>query len=417
MNPLIQLKTTPPLLMALALLGFALLPKTQAVVPPPDGGYPGFNTAEGQSALFSLTTGSANTAVGWASLFSNTDGNFNTATGAGTLLFNTGGDENTAFGAAALLNNTVGGANTAIGFQALFNNTTGPDNTAIGFQALFSNTDGNFNTANGEFALFSNTGVSNTAIGKDALVNNTSGNVNTALGAFAGTNLTTGNNNIDIGNLGLAGESSTIRIGSESQTRTFIAAIRGVTTGIADAVSVVIDSNGQLGTMSSARRFKKETKPMDQASEAVLALKPVTFHYKSDKTNTPQFGLIAEEVAKVNPDLVVRDKKGEIYTVRYEAVNAMLLNEFLKEHCRVENLDATVGRLKSDRADQETAISDLKNEVHALTAQLKEQAAQIQKVSAQLAAASPFDGGLEASKFATGRIRGGGPAPQVVNNP
>jgi Chaperone of endosialidase len=410
MKSSIQHKTATSLIlvtMALALF----LSRAQAVVPPPDGGYPGFNTAEGQNALFSLTTGSANTAVGWFSLFTLTTGSFNTATGAGSLLFNTA-DQNTAFGTAALLFNTIGSNNTALGTAALLNNTEGSFNTANGFIALSSNTDGAVNTATGAAALFHNTagsdntangfnalnnnteGDANTAIGRDALFRNTVGSNNTALGAFAGSSLKgNSNNNIDIGNPGVAFESDTIRVGSEFQTRTFIAGIRGVQTGVADAVNVLIDSAGQLGTMSSSRRFKKEIKPMDKASEAILALKPVSFHYKGDNIGTPQFGLIAEEVAQVNPDLVVRDKNGEIYTVRYEAVNAMLLNEFLKEHRKVE--------------EQEKTIAELKSGMTALTATVKEQAAQIQKVSAQLAAASPSRGGLEASR----------PAPQVVNNP
>jgi hypothetical protein len=350
MNPLIQLrKASRPLFIALALICPAAAgPKAQAVVPPPDGGYPNFTTAEGTKALQNLTTGSANTAVGWFSLFSNAAGSFNTGTGAGTLLFNTG-DENTALGTAALLFNTTGLANTGVGTVALSSNTEGEFNTATGDSTLFSNTTGSNNTATGVGALFGNTtGGFNTAIGLNALVNNTTGNGNIALGNNAGLNLTTGNDNIDIGNFGVAGDSSTIRIGNEFQTRTFIAAIRGVTTGVADAVNVVIDSNGQLGTISSSRRFKKEVKPMDQASEAILTLKPVTFHYKSDASNTPQFGLIAEDVAAVNPDLVVRDNNGEIYTVRYDAVNAMLLNEFLKEHRKNEEQQATIARLKKD---------------------------------------------------------------------
>ena len=212
--------------------------------------------------------------------------------------------------------------------------------------ALFSNTIGDENTAVGSGALFSNTtGFENTAIGDNTLTNNTIGSVNIALGHLAGCNLTTGGGNIDIGNGGVAGESGTIRIG-QSQTRTFIAGIRGRTTGNANAVAVLIDSAGQLGTISSSRRFKKEIKPMDNTSEAIHALKPVTFHYKSDASGTPQFGLIAEEVAEVNPSLVVRDEKGDIYTVRYDAVNAMLLNEFLKEHRRneKEQQEATIAR-------------------------------------------------------------------------
>jgi hypothetical protein len=374
----------------------------KAVNPPPDGGYSGFNTAEGQNALFNLTTGVGNAAVGWFSLWSNTDGSYNTAMGAGTLLFNIGdqstfeGVENTAVGAAALLFNTTGSDNTGVGTGALLNNTTGTNNTAIGAQALYSNTTGNLNTANGLGALLSNTtgigntaeggdalflnttGSGNTAIGEGALSSNTIGNANIALGAFAGHDLTTGDRNIVIGNpSAVAGESNTMRIGGNSQTRAFIAGIRGVATGNADAIAVLIDSAGQLGTLSSSRRFKKEIKPMDKASEAILGLKPVTFHYKSDGKATPQFGLIAEEVAEANPDLVVRNEKGEIYTVRYEAVNAMLLNEFLKQHARVEEQDRKIQK-------QEATITQLKNDVEALVARLKEGDSKIQRVTAQL---------------------------------
>src|SRR5207248_1409714 len=185
--------------------------------------------------------------------------------------------------------------------------TTGIANAAIGFQTLSRNTTGNYNVANGWHALN----------------NNATGNYNIAIGSQAGNKLTTGSDNIDIGSFGVAGESGTTRIGSVKQTRTFITGIRGVTTTNANAVTIVIDSAGQLGTISSSRRFKDEIKPMDNRSEAILGLKPVTFHYKSDKQNTPQFGLIAEEVAKIDPHLVVRDDDGEIYTVRYEAVNEM----------------------------------------------------------------------------------------------
>ena len=390
-----------------ALACFALLPGAQAVMPPPDGGYPGFNTAEGQNALFSLTTGVANTGVGWYSLFSNTDGSYNTAVGAGTLLFNIGdqttfeGVDNTAVGAAALLFNTTGTDNTATGAVALLNNTGGSNNTATGSFALQANTTGNLNTATGLSALFSNTtgigntavggsalalnttGGGNTAIGTGALSSNTTGNANIAIGSFAGHDLTTGNQNIVIGNPNaVADESYTIRIGGNSQTRAFFAGIRGVATGNNDAVNVVIDSDGQLGTVSSSRRFKKEIKPMDTASESILALKPVTFHYKSDKTNRSEFGLIAEKVAEINPDLVVRDENGEIYTVRYEAVNAMLLNEFLKEHRKNEEQQATIARLKSTDAKQEATIANQQKRIEALTAGL-------QKVSAELELRKP----------------------------
>ncbi len=406
-------------LIALTLAAFAFVQSGEAVNPPPDGGYAGANTAEGQNALLNLTTGTANTAVGFLSLSALKKANFNTALGAGTLLVN-GADENTATGAGALLSNTVGNLNTANGAFALFLNTDGAFNTATGDRALFSNTDGSNNTANGATALSNNTvgtdntadGVSalannvtgnlNTAIGVNALFNNTTGSNNIALGFLAGDNVT-GENNIDIGAEGVADESNTIRIGT-NQRGTFIAGIRGATTANSNAIPVLIDSAGQLGTLSSSRRFKKDIKPMDKSSEAILALKPVTFHYKNDKTGTPQFGLIAEEAAEVNPDLVVRDDHGEIYTVRYEAVNAMLLNEFLKEHKafleeqrKVQKQEATIGQLKSTVAEQNATIAQQQKGMEAVTARLNEQAAQIQKVSAQ----------VEASK----------PAPQVVNNP
>jgi Chaperone of endosialidase len=263
--------------------------------------------------------------------------------------------------------NTTGYLNTANGAYALFGNTAGGRNTADGAFALFSNTGGSYNTAEGPWALFSNTrGVHNTAIGVDALYNNTTGSENTALGSLAGFGVTTANNVICIG---------FEAFGANVDNTCFIGNIRGVTTQNADAIPVLIDSGGQLGTASSSRRFKHEIKPMDKASEAILAFKPVTFQYKSDKTNTPQFGLIAEEVAEINPNLVVRDANGEIYTVRYDAVNAMLLNEFLKEHRKNEEQQATIAQLKSG--------------MEALIATVKEQAAQIQKVSAQLEANKP----------------------------
>jgi hypothetical protein len=341
MHPLIQLKrATSLLVIVLGFVWLGLLPTAQAVVPAPDGGYPGGNTAEGQTALLSLTTGGFNTAVGFLSLRSNTTNSYNTAVGAGTLLANTG-NENTATGAGALLSNTTGQFNTANGAFALFANTTGRFNTADGVSALSSNTTGGQNTANGA----------------NALELNSTGNNNIALGVGAGSTVTTADGVIAIGSFGANIDNSC-----------FIGHIRDVTTGNADAIPVLIDSAGQLGTASSSRRFKNEIKPMDESSEAILALKPVTFHYNSDKTGTPQFGLIAEQVAEVNPDLVVRDKNGEIYTVRYDAVNAMLLNEFLKEHRKVEELEGTVATL---------------------AAIVKEQASQIQKVSAQLEVSKP----------------------------
>jgi hypothetical protein len=382
MNPLIKFKKAPPLFVITFALGcLALSTAVQAVSPAPDGGYPGGNTAEGQNALFSLTAGGFNTAVGLFSLRSSTTNSFNTAVGAGTLFVNTA-DENTATGAGALLSNTTGynntadGAftlfsntlgiqNTAIGITALFSNTTGSNNTAIGISALDSNTTGSGNTATGYKALVNNTTANgNTAIGASALLGNTTGSDNTALGVNAASLTTTGSSNIYIGDVGAGAESNTIAIGNvpasgTSYNQFFVGAVYGVTAN-GTTLPVIINKAGQLGTTPSAARFKKQIKPMDKASESVLALKPVTFQYKSDKSGTPQFGLVAEDVARVNPDLVVRDNNGEIYTVRYEAVNAMLLNEFLKAHQRIEEQDKRIEQL---------------------TAQLKEQALLIQKVN------------------------------------
>jgi Chaperone of endosialidase len=342
-------------------LGCLALPHTaQAVSPSPDGGYPGGNTAEGQNALLSLTTGGFNTAVGYFSLRSNTVNSFNTAVGAGALLANSGdpndgfGQENTATGAGALLSNTTGTFNTANGAFALFSNTAGAANTASGRNALLNNTTGNFNTTNGH----------------GTLLNNTTGNFNTALGAGAGNGVTTANNVIAIG-----------ASGANVSDSCFIGNIRGVTTSQNDAIPVVIDFFGQLGTASSSRRFKNEIKPMDSASEAILALRPATFRYKSDKASTPQFGLIAEEVAEVNPDLVVRDKDGQIYTVRYDAVNAMLLNEFLKEHRKVEQLTK----------EFESKFVQQQKQIEALTAGLERMSAQVEtsKPAARVVANEP----------------------------
>jgi hypothetical protein len=305
-----------------AVMCFAFLPLTRAVNPAPDGGYPGSNTAEGDGALFSLTSGP------W---------------------------------------------NTANGFQVLKSDTTGGVNTGVGFRALFSNT----------------TGIGNTAVGSQSLLNNVSGSNNTALGANSGSNVR-GSNNIHIGNGGASADSNKIRIGSAGvHTNTFIAGIHGrILPDNGTLQPVFVNNAGEMGTVlsppPSSARFKEQIKPMDKVSEAILALKPVTFRYKKDldPNGVPQFGLVAEQVEKVNPDLVKRDDKGELYTVRYEAVNAMLLNEFLKEHRKVEQLEASAAQQAK--------------EIKALTATVKEQASQIQKVSAR----------IETSR----------PAPQVVVN-
>ena len=429
--------TVAAVLITLVLVCFALSPTARAVDPPPDGGYPNFNTAEGTDALFHLTTGSGNTAIGFDALYnntaggdntangvealfsnttgggntavgaealssnttgiqntalgdlaldSNTTGGLNTACGLGALSFNTTGSNNvacgdsamefnttgsfnTAVGTFALSNNSRGNENTATGFEALGGNTTGIHNTADGFQALESNDTGNFNIASGQGALSNNTsGSNNAALGQNALVSNTTGSSNVAIGSHAGSNLTTGSNNIDIGNPGIATEAGIIRIGNVgTQTATFIA---GISVSAIAGGAVVVNNKGRLGVASSSQRFKDEIKSMEKASEAVLALRPVTFRYKPevDPERAPQFGLVAEEVEKVNPALVTRDAQGKVYTVRYEAVNAMLLNEFLKEHRTVQ------GQQK---------------EIDALKAELKEQKALILKVSAQVEMSRP----------------------------
>jgi trimeric autotransporter adhesin len=324
-----------------------------------------YNTANGTSALFHNTTGSQNTATGVNALTNNTTGNTNTADGVNALYRNTSGSHNTATGVQALFNNT-GSNNTATGYQALYRNTTGPENTATGYLALNANNTGFDNTANGAFALESNTaGYGNTANGHQALDGNTTGAYNTAIGYAAGL-FVTGNFNVCIGSgaYGVAGEDATTRISN-------------IYASVASGRAVYVNSDNKLGTLASSQRFKDEIKPMNKASEALLALKPVTFRYKKgvDPTRSLSFGLIAEEVAEVDPDLVTADRDGKPETVRYEAVNAMLLNEFLKEHSKVEELKATVAQQQ--------------REMQTILARLKEHEAKIQKVSAQVELRKP----------------------------
>ena len=452
---------------------------TQALVPPPDGGYPNFTTAEGSDVLKHLSTGAANTSVGWRSLFTNSTGNYNTGTGAATLVLNNG-DENTAAGAAALLLNTSGNGNTATGAFALLFNDTGTANTAIGDQTLYSNTEGNFNTATGFFALHDNIGgVGNTAIGSSALQHNTTGGLNTAIGGNAlsdnteadentaigvnalssntigientaiGTNAlssnttgfrntangvnalhdaTVGQDNTANGHLALGSStdgtrntamgSSALLNNTEGSFNTAVGPlalaanidgnsntalgdsagseitgsgnvcigrdvvgepgvnnttyIRNVYDSQATARILYVDANNKIGTLASSRRYKEDVRSMDEASEALFALNPVTFRYKKkfDPTATPQFGLIAEEVEKVNSDLIARDKDGKPYSVRYDAVNAMLLNEFLKEHRTVQA--------------QQKEIDSLKQELKAQRAFIEKVNARMDKVAPQL---------------------------------
>jgi hypothetical protein len=347
------------------------------------------NTADGFQALFSNTTGEKNTAIGLQALVTNTTGSFNTATGASALSSNTTGDSNTANGIVALAFNTTGSANTATGVSALALNTIGSENTAIGFHALFNNTTGSFNTA----------------IGDAALVNSTTGSANTILGQGAGSNLTAGDGNVYIGSLVPAAA------GDETNTTR----IRNIgLTPIVGGLQVAMEAfgpngDGKLGVAVSSRRYKEDIKPMDKASERLFALKPVTFRAKgnTDPTNVKHYGLIAEDVATVDSDLVAYNPYGKPETLRFDSINAMLLNEFLKEHKRVEQQQASIAQLKDTADSQQATIVQLKSAVvqqqkkfqsavaqqrkrmEALTSQLKEQAAQIQKVSAQIQISTP----------------------------
>ncbi len=416
MKKLIQSEESKAFITVIATIScLVFCPIARAVVPPPDGGYANFTTAEGQNALFSLSSGAANTAVGWFSLKSVTAGSFNTGVGAGTLVLNTE-DANTATGTAALLLNTMGTQNTANGTATLVNNSTGSfnsafgafalnanmdgtDNTAVGVGALSSNTFGGGSTAVGSQALASQTGRGgSTAIGERALASQTDGEANTATGAVALEN-TTGSRNTAVGFAALRDSTASDNIalgtgaganvttashvicigtdGNNLDNSCYIGQIFGATSS--GGTAVFINSNGRLGTVQSSRRFKEEIKPMNKASEAILALKPVTFRYKKevDPAGTSQFGLVAEDVEKVNPDLIVRDKDGKPYSVRYDQVNAMLLNEFLKEHKKVEEQ----GR---DIVEQKLTIAELKKEVETVTARVKEHDSEMHKMSAKL---------------------------------
>ena len=350
MNPLIQSKNTTilPVLIALTLGCFGLSPQAQAVCQ--EGCLTHENTALGDDALLNNTTGLRNTAIGLEALALNTTGSNNTATGSFALVSNTTGDLNTATGESALQDNTNGFVNTATGFAALFNNETGDDNTATGREALKDNTTGNENTAIGSLALLLSNGSSNIA-----------------LGFRAGLQLTTGNANICIGNEGFGAESGVIRIGTQgTHTATYIAGIVGVPVGAARSVGVTTD--GQLGVKPSSARYKEAIETMNKASEALLNLKPVTFRYKKelDPKGVRRFGLVAEAVAKVDPDLVDLDAKGKPFTVRYDEVNAMLLNEFLKEHRKVEEQGAEIAELRAALARQAAVLQKVSERLESI---------------------------------------------------
>jgi Chaperone of endosialidase len=428
-----------PIFIIFSFICAGFLSQLRAVSPPPDGGYPGGNTAEGTNALFNLstgvwntalgaqalyqdTTGGSNTGTGFQALFSNTIGGQNTASGAFSLFSNLEGQSNTATGYQSLFSNTIGGQNTASGAFSLFSNLHGLGNTADGYKALVWNTSGSSNTAVGAEALWRSTiGDNNTAIGAGALTYNTTAGVNTGIGSNALEHNTTGNGNTATGyaacdrnstggentanghlalylnasgsnNLALGASAgmhvitadNVICIGSnvagdDVSNSTWLGNIYGVTTQNGTTAPVVVSADGQLGTVASSERFKKDIATMDKASEAIMSLRPVTFHYKTDSKGTRQFGLIAEEVARVNPALVLPDKEGKPYTVRYDAVNAMLLNEFLKEHRKVEEQQATIAELKNEL---EANAARQQKQIEALTAGL-------QKVSAQLKVSKP----------------------------
>ncbi len=355
--------TIQTILIGLALLSVEVTgPKMYAIAPPPGGGYPGGNTAIGQQAFLFLTSGQYNTAVGFLAQAGNATANFNTAVGAGALLSNTA-EGNTATGAGALLKNTTGIENTAMGESALFSSIDGDRNTAVGADALLNNTGGAFNVGLGFNALGDNTtGSSNIALGGNALSSNLVGSNNTAVGAIAGINSTgDGNVYVGAGMIGVAGESN----------HTYVRNIKDTSVSGGNSDTVTLDlTTGLLGHLSSSARYKENIRPMGDSSEALYRLKPVTFRYKKevDRIQSPTFGLIAEQVADVNPDLVARNSNGQPEGVHYEQVNAMLLNEFLKEH---------------------QTVVELKKEIAVLTAKMEEQAAQLQKVSARVEMGKP----------------------------
>ncbi len=349
-------------------------------------------TAYGSQALYNNDTGNNNVATGFNTLFSNTSGNNNTGNGFRTLNFNNG-DDNTATGFNALYNNRTGVQNTATGSQALLHNFAASNNTGTGFQALFNNTTSELNVAVGDFALASFNGTTatdgaNTALGSIALTAETSGQENTAVGRRALESLTAGSHNTAVG--WRAGDnvltaSGTVCIGSSTagandNDTTYIrnvgTTLQPFSAGVVDFVTVRLSDN-RLGRNASSQRYKENIKAMDKASEAIYQLKPVTYRYKKaiDPNQNLDYGLVAEDVAKIDPKLAIRDGNGQIESVRYMAIYNMMLNELIKEHRKVEQLQATV-------AQQQKGME-------VLTAQFKEQVSQIQKVSAQLEVNKP----------------------------
>jgi len=300
------------------------------------------------------------------------DSLFNTAGGTGALQYLPGNQYNgfnTAFGYRALWDtgeNTASGGgseNSGFGSYVLSGNTTGTDNTAIGWDALAGNSTGNWNTASGAAAMNgSNTGNYNTASGAYSLHDNTSGSSNIAVGYEAGYYLTTGSNNIDIGSLGVAGDSGAMRLGGSSQTQTFIAGISGVTLS-GGGSEVIVNANGQLGVVASSARYKKDINDMGDDSSKLFALRPVTFHYTSDPVQEKQYGLVAEEVAQVYPDLVVRNGQGQVESVQYHELVPMLVNELQKQQKARRQDEAEIAQLRSAMQAQALMLSRMQARV------------------------------------------------------
>jgi Chaperone of endosialidase len=332
------------------------------------------NTATGTFALKNnfmggANSGSGNSAFGYSALLSNNGGNNNTAIGIDALDSNNTGSENTASGLGALEFNTFGSGNTASGGFALALNTTGNVNTAAGDRALVNNTTGSSNTAFGTSALSSNTsGIENTASGFQALMKNIGGSRNVAVGVNAGANLTNGQWNIYLGNTGAATESNTMRLG-QIQTRTFIAGI--FNKAVSGGSQVLINSSGQLGTVVSSARYKRDIQTMGENSQGLYQLRPVTFRYKQDVQGARQYGLLAEEVAKVYPELVVRGFKGEVESVQYHQLIPMLLNELQHQQRALIAQSAELAEVKTQNRRLEAALTQQTTVVAARVAQLE----------------------------------------------
>jgi hypothetical protein len=327
------------------------------------------NTASGTNALLNLSGGWDNSAFGLTALKLNSSGSYNTAVGSGAMTSNTMGWYNTAVGYASLQSNTDASNNTATGVFSLWKNTAGENNTAFGPYALQANTAGNDNDAQGFKALYSNTtGIDNLGIGSNALYGNVTGSYNIALGFNAGYNQTSGNDNIYLANQGVAGESQTLRLGTQG-TRGVVgsgilsAYIAGVATSQVTGSAVYITSSGQLGVLASSERFKTDVASMGAASEKLAQLRPVTFRLKTDPTGATQYGLIAEEVAKVYPELVIHGADGRIDAVRYEELAPMLLNG-------VQQRQAQIAAQANDLAVQGQKLDSQAETIRNLEAQL-----------------------------------------------